>query len=156
MALIDIVIPYEEVPVSEGQVLKLRGITFEDLDFLMSKNAKELNALAAMLASAIDDTAEQADKTASATMASMQVTRPTLASQIIACASGDYSEEAIGRARLLPLPVSMEALTVISKLTFEVNGGIKKFVELLMGTIMLLQKMSQTDPVLSNNTGTTG
>ena len=154
MALIDIVIPEEKIPVSEGKFFTVRGLTFEELDFLMSVNAAEVNALAAMLASVVSPDENESNKSASATMAAMQTTRPKLASQIIACASGDYSEAAIDKARLLPLPVQTEALVNIARLTFEVNGGIKKFVELLMGTLILLQRMAKADP--EGNTGSTG
>lgn len=154
MALIDIKLPEVKIPVSEGQNFTVRGITFEDLDFLISVNAVEINALAAMLAATVGQDSDQADKSAAATMAAMQTTRPTLAAQIIACASGDNSPEAIAIARSLPVTVQTEALIKITHLTFEVNGGIKKFIELLVGTITLIHDLNKADS--ESSTGSTG
>lgn len=143
MALIDIKIPSKEILVSEGNTFTVRGITFEGLDYLMSVNAKEVNALAAMLATTMDQSIDEADKSSAQMMAMIQTTRPQLAAQIIACASGDCSAEAVTRALQLPVPVQADALNEITRLTFEVNGGIKKFIELLLGTLILLRNMSQ-------------
>lgn len=143
MALRDISIPTAEIAVSEGQNLTVRGITFEDLDFLMTVNAGEVNALAAMLATTVDQSSEEADRATTALMSVVQVTRPQLAAQIIACASGDSGAEAVSNAKRLPFPVQAQALSEIARLTFEVNGGIKKFVELLLGTLILLENMKK-------------
>lgn len=158
MALNDIQIPKQFIPVHGSEGFHVRGITFEDLIFLIDNSKPELEALALMMGQSINKDAEQSDRTASATLAAMTTINPRLAALIIACASGAAGEEVDRRsieiARQLPLPVQTEALVSVAKLTFEVSGGIKKFVELVYGTLVLIDQMAKGGDL--GNTGTTG
>lgn len=157
MALNDIEIPRLHIPVHGSKGFYVRGVTFEDLNFLIDNNQEAIQNLALMLGQATDRGADEADRRASAMLASMTTIDPVLAAQIIACASGNAGEEVaesdIVTARQLPLTVQTEALVSIARLTFEVSGGIKKFVELVFGTLVLIDQMAKGENL---NTGTTG
>lgn len=52
---------------------------------------------------------------------------PDLAAEIIMLASGDDDAESFDVAKSLPMPVQVEALEQIGRLTFATEGGVKKF-----------------------------
>lgn len=150
MALTDLQFPEAEITVGDGR-FSVRGLTFSDIHWLMGEIPAEVDALVAMM---VEMTSEGGENNAEAAlMARLQATRPVLAARIIACASGDTSPAAVSIAERLPAPCAIDALANIARLTFEVHGGIKKFVDVLAGVFLMVQEYNRQ--TAEPNTGST-
>lgn len=104
----------------------LRGITFADLSHIVANHRADLAQAAGIVAEAGEDMAVIAEAIATRL--------PRLAAAAIACAADEPGAE--DTAAQLPLPVQLEALVVIGRLTFADEGAVPKFLsnlQMLMG-----------------------
>lgn len=123
MALTDIFTPEHKVEAGSGQSFTVRGLCFDDIVVIMQRDPAGLAVLLGEIsAGAVPEVLVEAH------FPEIMAKVPGLPAQIIACASDDTSEAAVAIARRLPLPVQIDALLNIIRLTFEPVGGIKKFV----------------------------
>lgn len=123
MALSEITLPTETISVGKAS-FSVRGLSFDDMSALIGRHQGVIESLLGRYDS----------KTPGVEAELIQVLvreSPTLAAQAIALASDEPEQEA--KVRRLPMPVQIDALTVIAKLTFEETGGVKKFAEQLAG-----------------------
>ena len=115
-------IPTETVT-TPGGPLVLRGIGLADIMPIFAQHREKLSEMfAAYTAGAmpVDDPAALA--------ASLMSEAPDIVARaIVAAADGD--EDDISTARRLPLPVQVEAIMAIFRLTMTTEGGVKNFVE---------------------------
>jgi hypothetical protein len=141
MGLKHIKLPEAQIELPGGDKFSVRGLSLDDIAFLMSRHGDELRTL-------FDSFAAQGEVTTDAIAAfAIPVIRtaPVIAAELIACGAGEVDDESIQIARSLPFPVQVDALEKVARLTFEAGGGPKKLLEtvirLAQGTTGLLQSL---------------
>lgn len=155
MALSNYVVPRTEVALDATNTISVRGLSLEDITFLVSVHKGDMDALVEMfrtqalahdvtkagskLDPAIIDSAVR--KSGDKMIQSFLQQFPLLAANVIAVASDE--PEAWQVARHLPLPVQVEAILATARLTFEDAEGFKKFVG---NVIAVLQSASAHAP----------
>lgn len=110
-----------------GGSLNVRGLSLDDVTHLIRHHLDDLDQIIAMYGDGVDT---QMASVATAQYALKLVREaPGLVANVIALASDepDHAE----KARMLPLPVQVDVLKEVGRLTFEEAGGLKKFVESL-------------------------
>ena len=138
MGLKHIKLPEAQVKFPGGDIA-VRGLSLDDLSFIVKRHGAQLNALFQSFTAAGELTVEGVADFALPLLNAA----PELAAELIACASGDSDDAAI--AATLPFPVQLEALEKLAELTFNVSGGPKKLVETVLrmakGTTGLLDSL---------------
>lgn len=128
-----------------GGNFAVRGLSLDDISFLLRRHGQRLQALFAELMGKPVGAELTVDSVASFAMPLIEAA-PELAAEIVACAADGHSPEEIAIARSLPLPTQIDALEKTLNLTFEAAGGPKKLLEtvirLAQGTTGLLQEIS--------------
>lgn len=136
--------PERETVEFKGGSLSVRGLSLDDVTTLLRHHLDDLDAILEMYARDVDPNFASA---ATAQYAIKLVREaPGLVANIIALANDqpDYADN----ARRLPLPVQIELLKAIGRLTFEEVGGAKKFFEslaTLMGSMQVPMDEATTD-----------
>ena len=134
MALSDYTIPRTDIKAGKT-VLSVRGLSLDDISFLVSVHKEDVDAIVETFRSKVvgktDDVSpdtidaavrENGDELITAFLQQF----PLVAANVISLACDE--PEAWKNAQRLPLPVQVEALLSIAKLTFEDAEGFKKFV----------------------------
>lgn len=141
MTLATFHIAREEVKFQGGS-LNFRGLSLNDISFLIQDYLAELDNLFRMYAK--EDQRETA-MAESAKFALVIIKEcPQMAAQMIVL-SGDEDQALLPVALKLPLPVQVEAVRKIIELTFAEAGGAKKFVDSVTGMVMAMRPMSKED-----------
>lgn len=109
-------IPRETVSTPHG-TFDVRGLTFTDLSRLLLDYRDDLTAAAEIVAEAGDDLA--------AVAAAVAGKLPRLTAGVIACAADE--PDFAGTAAMLPIPVQLDALIAIGRMTFTDEGAVPKF-----------------------------
>lgn len=135
MALSDYEIPRTSIRLNEKASVDVRALSLDDVSFLVRIHQEDIEALVSMFQakvgakkgnvdpSKVSALVEQAgDKMISSFLQQF----PLLAANIIAVASDEPG--AWATARKLPVPVQIDALLAVARLTFEDAEGFKKFV----------------------------
>lgn len=116
----------ESVPLPGGDSLELRGLSFNDIVYLMETNKEALEEVVREFA--VDDI--DLDSDGIKTMMMKYVRKmPNLSAHVIAIACDE--PESVENAKKLPLQTTFESLIIIARLTFEQAGGIKKLFDLV-------------------------
>ena len=138
-SLADLKLPSTDVPVSDGQTLTVRGLSFTDISEIFRDHAMVLEGL--YQKHIVDnDEMPPADQLARALMSEA----PGVVAQIIAHANDEpESSEIVER---LPALVQANALAEVAVLTFRSEAEVKE----------LLEKLIQGSGVLSNLLGIVG
>ncbi len=127
------------VEVSDGEQFTVRGLSLDDISFLVTRHSAKLAALYAQF-KLRDDIGE--DNMMGLALDLLKQA-PELAADMIACASGDHEDSEL--AAQLPFPVQLDALEKLVTLTFTVAGGPKKVLEIVIrlaqGTTGLLESL---------------
>lgn len=125
----------------KGGSFSVRGLSLDDVTALITKHLPDLDKLADLLAGKA--TQETAAMETMSLALKLVVEAPALVAQAIALAADepDFAEN----ARKLPLPVQIDAVKKIGRLTFEESGGAKKFFESLSGLVSRTQLTRTTD-----------
>lgn len=126
MGLKDLRIPEEIVEVAPGSSFAVRGLTTDDIAFLVQRHGDAMTAEFDRFVELGEDLEPQA---IAGFIVPLIDKVPELISDGIACASDDTSPESLAVARRLPFPAQVDAIEKIVKLTFDVAGGPKKLVE---------------------------
>lgn len=140
---------FPEAPVSTpGGDFTVRGLTVEHILFIVKQHHSTLRPVFDSMMEKIKSKSEfHADEVGGLIMPFIE-SCPKVVAQVIACGSGNPSETSI--AARLPFTVQVEAIEKIIDLTFQAEGGPKKFVEtvirLAQGVNGLLPNPSQTNP----------
>lgn len=138
MGLKHIKLPEAQVKFPGGDIA-VRGLSLDDLSFIVQRHGAKLNVLFTSFTEKGELTVEGV---ADFALPLLQAA-PEIASELIACASGDPADAGI--AATLPFPVQLEALEKLAELTFNVSGGPKKLVETVLrmakGTTGLLESL---------------
>lgn len=103
----------------------VRGLTLSDLSLLLRSHMPDIQVIVAMRTDY--QSAENGD--IFPLLTTLAAEAPVLAARIIAHGAGEPS--AHENAKLLPLPLQVEALAEIFRLTFEEYGGLEKTVAAL-------------------------
>jgi hypothetical protein len=139
MGLKHIKLPEAQVKFPGGD-FAVRGLSLDDLAFIVQRHGAKLNSLFTDFIKKGGDLTVEA--VADFALPLLQAC-PEIAAELIACASGDPEDS--GVAATLPFPVQLEALEKLAELTFNVSGGPKKLVETVLrmakGTTGLLDSL---------------
>lgn len=122
MGLKNLVIASETVEVPGNEPLVVRGLGLDSVIFLVRNNQSGLEEVF----SHVQNGTIQASSIEGLAVTLADRAGP-LAFQIIACGAGEPSEWK--QVAYLPLPVQVEALEKIIRLTFAGDGGVEKFLE---------------------------
>jgi hypothetical protein len=124
----------EKVSLPRGISFDIRGLNSTDFRLLIETNLESFDALATMLDSIIraskDNNLDMNVFKSSVVDVAQAI--PTLLPQIIAqAADGDASPyvDRLTAASRMPMPLQLDLITKIGRLTFEEVGGVKKFLE---------------------------
>jgi hypothetical protein len=137
MGLKDLVLPTEKVEVPGGGEFVVRGLSLIDARVLVRKYSAEMSDLFSLIADGKKAGAIDIEN-AAATAAQLIDISPSLVADAIATAGGDGSAEDFAKVLMLPIPVQVDALTKIGRLTFSSEGSVKKFLQTvisLMGSL---------------------
>lgn len=120
MAFEDFVLPTEEVQLPGGSTFAVRGLSLQDITLLISKHGPVMEEFFRRYS---------ANEKANPLEVGMGLIAqaPGLVAQIIAIAADEPNKA--DTVLKFPLVVQQDALEKLSKLTFDANGGPKKFVE---------------------------
>lgn len=113
-----------KVRLSKDNDFDVRAVTFPDLAFIVQTKLPDLIAIVAKYQETREDLTNRKNIGELAVMVSRDF--PTLAVEIIsACVFGeDVDEEMRRKIAALPMPIQLDALTKIAKLTVEEAGGL--------------------------------
>lgn len=140
MSLKKIKLPRETVELPDGDSFEVRGLSLDDIAFLIHRHGKGMTDLFGQFTA--QESELTPDSVAKFALPLIEAA-PGIAAEAIACAAGDPSDVEI--ARSLPFPVQIDALEKTLKLTFEAGGGPKKLFEtivrLAQGTTGLLESL---------------
>ena len=142
MALSDIIIPSEDIAVGKSS-FSVRGLNADDVAHLFLSNRADVERFAALWQ--IHDGEVTQDF-----IAAVLKEVPALVAQAIACAADEPAEWE--KARKLSIPVQLQAINAVGRLTFE-GVGVKKFLE---GALLFMQGMTAGFQELSSEAPTTG
>lgn len=134
MGLKDLVIPSETIRVPGGEIT-VRGLGLDSVIFLLRTHGGPLQDVYAR--------ARSGELDPHAIAGSLFEESATLAGCIIACGAGepDEFEKAMG----LPAPSQIELLEAIGRMTFALEGGVKKFLETIERMMGSLTQDSPSD-----------
>lgn len=129
MALSDFKVPTQTITAGGGQSFAVRGISADDLTFLLTRHPNELQTVIDQFMQMSND--KLSDDNAMSEflltfLPKIAMSFAPLVQSIIACASDDTGEAALAAAKRLPLSVQVDALVAIFNLSFEDPTGIKK------------------------------
>lgn len=125
----------------KGGSFSVKGLSLDDVTVLMRHYLDDLDEILAIYARDVDP-----QKTVAATAqyaVALVREAPALVAHVIALAAEE--PDRIEQARRLPIPVQVEALKEIGRLTFEEAGGAKKFFESLAELAMKVRPPETTD-----------
>lgn len=130
----------------KGGEFPVQGLSIEHVTFIIKHHSHKLNDLFnRVLAKAQDPEGEFSAEEVGSMILPFLDEAPEVGALIIACGAGDPSDVTL--ARKLPLPVQLDALEQILRLTFDAAGGPKKFLEtvirLSQGTRGLLAQLTE-------------
>ncbi len=109
----------------------VRGLSLDDVAVLMNQHLGDLEKLFDLY----EGTVREDTKVLATAQFAIGLTRdaPALVANIIAMAADE--PHAVNKARLLPMPVQVEAIKAIASLTFHEAGGAKNFLTSLTNLI---------------------
>lgn len=126
MSLADYQPAREKVEFKGGSVF-VRGLSLDDLTVLMRNHLSDIDNLMEIYRRDVRD--ELAVAAAIQYGVSLAREAPGLVAHVISLAADEPDQ--VDRARALPLPIQVEILKHVGRLTFEEVGGAKKFFESL-------------------------
>lgn len=125
-----------------GGDFAVRGLSLDDVSFLVQRHGEKLNSLFSEFTAGSGDLTVEAVAQFALPLLNAA---PEIAAEMIACASGEHDQESIGIAKSLPFPVQLDALQKLAEQTFNVAGGPKKLLETVVsmakGTTGLLESL---------------
>lgn len=117
--------PARESVEFKGGSVSVRGLSLDDMTVLMRNHLADLDRLMEIYRRDVRD--ELAVAAAIQYGVSLAREAPGLVAHVIALASDEPDH--VDQARMLPLPVQVEILKSVGRMTFEEVGGAKKFLE---------------------------
>lgn len=136
-------VPKQEIALSGGQVLTVRGLSLSDILQLVRRFKPELEGIFSIITSGELDI----ENTAQLAFAAIQ-SAPELVAYGVALAADE--PDASDVVLTLPLDVQVAALEAIATLTFSSGGGVKKMLE---AVVRMMQGLNQTAESLTSNAG---
>jgi len=118
--------PSAEIMHGEQVAFTVRGLSLADLSHIMRSHMPDIQIVVAMWK---DLQAQGPGGDIYPLLTALAADAPVLASHLIACCAGD--PDAHETAKQLPIPLQIEALSQIFRLTFEEYGGLEKTVAAL-------------------------
>jgi hypothetical protein len=118
--------PSAEIMHGDKPAFTVRGLSLADLSHLMRTHMPDIQVIVGMWQ---DFQAAGPSGDIYLVLTTLAADAPILAAHIIACCAGD--PDAHEQAKQLPIPLQIEALTQIFRLTFEEYGGLEKTVAAL-------------------------
>lgn len=160
MALSDYKIPRTEVPLDAANTVSVRGLNLEDVAFLVQVHKNDIDAVIEAIKGNIEkgstpeDVAAAVESKGTDVLTSVIQQSPLLVANIISTASDE--PDAWETAVKLPVPVQIEILLNVAKLTFNDIDGFKKFVGNVSAVMQSVAKQKpQIGKPATRSTGTT-
>lgn len=145
MSLSRFKVPTEQVEVSPGESFPVRGLSTRDIGLLAARHHAMLSALFAEVAAGRGE-GSLSQGTVEQMLPDLLQKAPELVSDIIAVSYGDIEDSQY--VSVMPLPVQVDALTKVFRLTFRTEGELKKVIETviqgLSGTTRQLNSLSES------------
>lgn len=146
MKLSDLRLPEETVQLPGGESFAVRGVSLQDTIALVRHHGPALSNLFNQITSGKDVRIDAMLSVATTLLEQA----PEMVAELIALASGESTPEAVAGAARLPLPVQLDALEKIGKLTFFAEGGLGKFAEtvirVMQGTSGAINELQLPSP----------
>ena len=124
MSLADYTPLSQSVSLGRGATVSVRGLSIDDIAVLLKDHLSDLDGLFELWERSSDQPLASARFVVALTREA-----PALVATLIALAADE--PDMVAKARRLSLPVQIELLKAVLRLTFEEAGGAKKFVESL-------------------------
>ena len=134
---------YADVSLPKGGVLRVRGVSLNDIELLLRAHLNAVETLFALVQGA--KVGPEAGDASARFILSLVQDAPDFAAQIIALAADEPDQAAT--VKRLPFPTIVDALTKIGRLTFEEAGGIEGFGNALAALLGGLRKPTSAKPV---------
>lgn len=146
----DVFLGFKKGDTDKPQYLKVRGLSTRDVQMVVQIHGSTV----VDLFNRVQADPDMSDlKNAAAVFNTIIEQAPELVADLIVYASDSKTPtKAVEVALRLPLPVQLDALTQIARLTFEAYGGLGKFVETLIATFEGIQGLTKN---LTSKTGST-
>lgn len=130
----DLQLPSDTVTMPNGERFAVRGLSVVDIAAIVRNRGPEVKALFARLTGASggnDPTAINFEDMGELG-ASLFSIAPEIAVDIVAFGFDAGDPEGRAVAARLPFPIQLEAIEKVGKLTFEMEGGVKKVLEIVV------------------------
>lgn len=130
--MLDFVIPTEKISWGKGagQVVEVRGLSFNDFTQLFVKHGKGLDQLFNFIEAGAGQLEAAASKDIKTFGSGFIMRAPELVAQLIAVAAD--SPDQAPKVAQLPLPVQIKCLEAIYRMTVEEAGGLADFMQLVL------------------------
>ena len=144
----EVVIPADAS--NKAQSFRVRGVSLPDLSVVMREHGE---AMAMLYARFGDEALDVSDKQTAGAISELLADVPELAATIISRCS--YEALDVETTLVLPLPVQIDALMAISRLTFVGEGAVGKFIAVVtemlrgMASAMASLNLAPNDPPTS-------
>lgn len=157
MALSNYQIPRTTVDIDASNSFVVRGLNLEDISFLVQVHKNDVDSVVSMFQGKLgkdaspEGVAKAVQKNGDAMIVELIQRFPLLIANVIAVASDEPDQW--DNASKLPVPVQIEAILAVAKLTFNDVDGFKKFV----GNVSaVLQSVAKQKPLMTatKSTGT--
>lgn len=129
-SLSEVIIPVEDVPISGGQTLTVRGLAYLDFGIIYEKHTTSAEEIAKIFVETKDGEMPPFD----AIVKKLVTEFPEVAAEVIAIANDE--PENITTARRLPAVVQTRALLAVTRLTLHSRAEVKKIVTDIMLGLM--------------------
>ena len=121
--LSQVIIPVEDVPISDGQSLTVRGLAYEDFNLIYAKHAGMSEKIAQLFLKGKEGEIPPFEEIVKKLVTEF----PEMAAEVISI--GCDEPESVGVARKLPAVVQTRSLLAILRLTLHSTAEVKKIVE---------------------------
>lgn len=145
MALKTYTIPRLPVLLTEGNEIQVRGLNLDDVSFLVQVHRDDVDKIIAAFRSEVPSLDPEAVDAAvrergNAMISVLLQHFPIVAGNVIAVASDEPEQWDV--AQKLPVPVQIDALVKVAKLTFNDFDGFKKF----LGNVLAVVQSAKAPP----------
>lgn len=145
MGFSNVVIPREVVSISENSSFEVRGLSFDDVSRIVVKHAAVASGLFAQFMARVEG---QGDDLATIDLKSIGKDligdAPAVVIDIILLAGDSENESDRKVVQSLPVPVQMDALNRIGRLTFTSEEALGKMLEMVIGTMDSAMRAGQS------------
>lgn len=134
----DFTIPTETIKYKDQPVLDVRGLSFNDISYLVNQHREDVQKLVALWDSYSKEDVFETTREAVLIQYGFELLTeaPGILAHIIAVSADNADKDTVMMITRLPATVQIDALKAVGKLTIDDFGGVKKMVETLYQTVL--------------------